>query len=181
MPASGTDPLLGEITMGGWNFVPRGFALCDGQMLAIAQHTALFPLLGTLYGGDDRTTFAVPDLRGRVPVHQGRIPVHQGRGSGLTARAIGARLGAESRTLTAAQMPSHTHGVSAHLGTGDSPDPSGRILANPTQNSFFSAPPGNRSVAPTQASGGSQSVDMVPPALVINFVIALQGVYPSRS
>src|SRR5262245_46307226 len=112
------EPFIGEIRVFGFNFAPLGWATCDGQLLAISQNTALFSLIGTFYGGDGQTTFGLPDLRSRVPLHQGQGP-------GLSAHSLGSKTGAESVTLTAQQMPSHTHPVSCHGTKGASNSPVG--------------------------------------------------------
>src|SRR3712207_3315813 len=111
-----SEPFIGEIRMVGFNFAPRGWATCDGQLLSIAQNTALFSLLGTTYGGNGQTTFALPDLRGRAALHQGQGP-------GLTNRVIGEASGTETVTLTTNQMPSHSHGVNANSGEAGTKSP----------------------------------------------------------
>lgn len=176
-----SEPFLGEIIMFAGNFAPRGWALCDGQLLAISSNTALFSILGTTYGGDGRTTFALPDLRGRVPVHPGSGP-------GLTKRNLGQRGGSETNTLTSNQLPSHSHSVNAKNANGNSNVPA----ANHTLGAFGqSAPPSGiySSDAPDTAllpstignTGGGQSVNNMEPFECVNFIIALQGVFPSRN
>jgi len=176
-----SEPFLGQIYLVGYNFAARGFSLCNGQLLPISQNSALFSLLGTTYGGDGRTTFALPDLRGRVPMHFGNGP-------GLTDRRLGQRSGQETVTLTAAEMPSHSHTVNATNADGDKGGPGGKILA-------ASPPGGNGSetiysdTAPTKQmnsamisnTGGSQAHQNMQPYLVLNYQIALQGIFPSRS
>lgn len=170
-----SEPFVGEIRMFAGNFAPRGWALCDGQLLAVSQNDALFSLLGTTYGGDGRTTFALPNLRGRVPVHKGQ-------GSGLSNYALGARGGAESVTLTANQLPSHNHTLQA---ASDSP------VDKKAQNSLLgcsttitpytgNAPDGALAQAALSDAGGSQSHDNLMPFVCVNFIIALVGIYPSR-
>lgn len=167
------EPLLGMIVMFAGNFAPRGWAFCDGQLLPIAQYTALFSILGTTYGGDGRTTFALPDLRGRVPMHAGNGP-------GLTPRVLGQRLGTEHVTLTAANVPPHTHPLNA---TGSAPNddvPEGRTLA--AAEIYTSSAP-NAALNPLSvgpSSGGGQPVETVPPVQVVNHIIALEGIFPSR-
>ncbi len=117
-----SEPFLGEIKMVGFNFAPRGWALADGQLLPISANSALFSLYGTTYGGDGRTTFALPDLRGRTPIHQGS-------GQGLTERRIGSKGGAEYATLNVNQLPPHAHALLAHAGTGNQAAPTGHVLA----------------------------------------------------
>jgi len=172
-------PFLGQITMFGGNFAPRGWAFCDGQLLSIAQNTALFSLLGTTYGGDGRTTFGLPDLRGR-------LPVHAGQGPGLSNIPIGAKAGTEQVTLSATQIPSHTHALQADNNVGTTPQPANQLLAEFPQT--FPVDPYN-TAAPTTPmnanaidhTGGGQAHDNVQPFLCVNFIIALQGIYPSRS
>ncbi|KNG92941.1 phage tail protein [Pseudaestuariivita atlantica] len=175
------EPFLGEIKMGGWNFAPRGWAMCDGQLLPIASYTALFSLLGTMFGGDGRTSFGLPELRGR-------FPMHQGNGPGLSPAVMGQKAGVEEVALTVNEMPSHNHNVTlrADPAAANSTDPTGRILGN-----GFTAYRNNRSpsndvsfdAAAIQQSnaGGNLPHYNMPPYQVVNFVIALQGLFPSRS
>lgn len=176
------DPLLGEIMMFAGNFAPRGWAFCDGQLLPIAQNDALFSLLGTIYGGDGRTTFALPDLRGRAPIHAGNGP-------GLSNYQLGWRGGAETNTLTSAQMPPHNHALRASTtppNQGDATNgilPSGEVLRNGQPEELYtSATPDTTMNSNSIAqSGGGQAFNNLSPYLTINFCIALQGVFPSRS
>jgi microcystin-dependent protein len=171
-----SEPFVGEIRMFAGNFAPRNWALCDGQLLAIAQNDALFSLLGTIYGGDGRTTFGLPDLRGR-------IPIHAGSGPGLTPRALGEKAGQENVTLTENQLPSHTHPVKASTAAATQNNPDGQFLgASPTVRVFRPAAL-DTSLDATSISnvGGSQSHGNVMPFLCINFIIALFGIYPSRN
>jgi microcystin-dependent protein len=157
------------------NFAPRGWALCDGQLLAISQNDALFSLFGTNYGGDGRTTFGLPDLRGRVPLHMGSGP-------GLSPRTIGAKSGSESVTLVTTQLPSHTHPLQGSTDSATTPDPSGNVFARSSGDAYgseFSA--SNMSPAAVGNSGGSQAHSNMQPWLAINFILALVGVFPSRS
>jgi len=178
--AAGPNPYIGDIMAVGENFCPRSWTEAAGQLLPISSNTALFSLLGTTYGGDGRTTFGLPDLRGRRAMGQGNGP-------GLTQRREGQKFGAEAHTLTAAQMPSHSHTVNANNLDGDKPGPGGKILA--------AAPPGGTGsetiysdqgpsvqMSPQMIadSGGSQPLDVVDPYLVMRYCIALQGIYPSR-
>jgi len=177
------DPFLAEIIMFGGNFAPRGWAFCDGQLLAISQYSALFSLLGTTYGGDGRTTFALPDLRGRVPVGPRRGP-------GLTDRKLGEKGGAEHNTLNVTQLPSHNHSVSATLqgieAGANETAPAGNMLAE-ANDSIYDANAagsdmGSDAIKVTQQNvGGNQSVNNMQPWLGINYIIALQGIFPSRS
>lgn len=172
-----SDPFLAQITMFGGNFAPRSWAMCDGQLLAISQNTALFSLLGTTYGGDGRTTFGLPDMRGRVPMHPGSGP-------GLTPRKLGQKFGVESVTLTAAQMPAHNHNVQASKGAGNATSPAGNLLASAPENKQYlsgGSPNVTMGGDGTTATGGGQPHTNMQPSLCVNFIIALQGVYPSRN
>src|SRR5947209_668234 len=128
-----SEPFIGEIRIVGFSFAPVGWALCDGQVLAISQNTALFSLLGTTYGGDGRSTFALPNL-------QGRVPMHQGAGAGLSPRALGETGGAEAVTLTTAQIPQHRHPLNATAAAHTSGAPTGHVLA---ANGAYGNPPAN--------------------------------------
>lgn len=192
------DPLLGSISMFAGNFAPRGWALCQGQLLAISQNTALFSILGTTYGGDGRTTFALPDLRGRAPVSSGHGP-------GLSQRNLGSRSGTEITTLSINNLPNHSHnatftqtaGVSTTPAVADeanTDEPTNNKLAIPNisgANKVYSnatadanlangtaTVAGNVTIAPT---GNQQAFNNMQPYLTINYVIALVGVFPSRS
>ena len=171
------DPFVGEIRMFAGNFAPRGWAFCDGQLLAISQNDALFSLLGTIYGGDGRTTFGLPDMRGR-------IPIHAGSGPGLSPRRLGARAGAESVTVTVNQLPSHNHGnlqVSTDAGTEANAD-SAVLGASPNVRLYRPVTPSmNMSVNAITSIGGSQQHTNVQPFLCIHFIIALLGIFPSRN
>ncbi len=169
------EPFIGQIQLFGFNFAPRGWALCDGQLLPINQNSALFSLLGTIYGGDGRTSFALPDLRGRVPTHMGTGP-------GLTPRQIGERIGEEHVTLQISQIPSHTHNpvcsdaaANQHLPGGHAPADEG----NQQFNLFTDNP--TTVMRETSRTGGGQSHDNMQPTLCVNYCIALQGIFPSRS
>ena len=169
------DPFIAEIFMFGGNFAPRNFALCDGQLLPIIQNQALFALVGTTYGGDGRTTFGLPDLRGRVPIHAGSGP-------GLTPRNLGLKSGQENVTLTANQMPSHTHAIQAFTGEGDSNIPTNAALAKSGTGGYHTgAPDTNMSANSIQATGGNQSHTNIQPYLAVNFIVALVGLFPSRN
>jgi len=169
------EPFIGEIIMFGGNFAPRNWALCDGQLLSIAQNTALFSILGTTYGGDGRTTFGLPDLRGRVPMHPGSGP-------GLSSRKLGQKSGVENVTLNVNQMPSHNHLPEAYSDFGNQKGPGGNVpaMADDGERNYSSATP-NANLDPTENAGGSQSHTNVQPFLCVNFIIALQGLYPSRN
>lgn len=172
-----SDAFVGEIKMFAGNFAPRNYALCDGQLLSIAQNTALFALLGTTYGGNGTTTFALPDLRGRVPIHQRQGP-------GLSDRAIGSTGGSESVTLSESQVAPHSHPARSGTG-GNSISPVGNYWStDPGGNSagFHTAHDGSTMadgvIAP---AGGSQPHDNLQPFLCISFIIALFGFFPSRN
>jgi microcystin-dependent protein len=175
------DPILGQIIMFAGNFAPRGWAFCNGQLLSIAQNTALFSILGTTYGGDGVSTFGLPNL-------QGRMPMHWGNGTGLTPRTIGVMAGVESVTLVASQMPIHNHLMAANSGNGDQLSPGGNVpaIANtggraPTQNPSYTTA-SNATMASTaiSAAGGNQPHDNMPPFQCLSFIIATEGVYPTR-
>ena len=174
-----SDPYLGEIKAFGFNFNPRGWAFCNGQLLPISQNTALFSLLGTTYGGDGRTTFALPDLRSRVPAHFGTGP-------GLPPAALGQEFGRSTHTLTTQQLPSHTHQARAFMGDGDSPTPVNAVWSDDLGVSSAtyktgSVPDANMRNDAIANTGGNQSFDIHQPTLVINFCIALTGIFPSRN
>lgn len=158
------------------NFAPRGWAFCDGQLLAVSQNDALFSLLGTIYGGDGRTTFGLPDLRGR-------IPIHAGDGPGLSPRRLGAKGGSEQMALTVNQLPSHTHEpFQASTDRGNEANPGGNVLGESPQISMYIEDPSSVSLdAPSITNvGGSQSHTNLMPFLCVHFIIALFGIYPSR-
>lgn len=175
--------------MAGFNFAPRGYAFCNGQLLSIAQNTALFSLLGTTYGGDGRVTFGLPDLRGRVPINQGTGP-------GLTPRSMGELSGEEIHTLISTEMPQHAHsvtGITIPCSTedGETGSPNGTFPAVPggaggAVNAYATAATAGKSMAPggtgtAQIAGGSQPHNNMQPYLVVNFAIALEGIFPSRN
>jgi microcystin-dependent protein len=170
-----SEPFYGEIKMFAGNFAPRSWALCDGQLLSVSQNDALFSLLGTIYGGDGRTTFGLPDLRGRLPIHVGSGPA-------LTPRRQGEKIGQENVALNTNQIPSHTHQLRATDEAGDETNPSGQLQAR-TRDDAYRASSANTNMAATaiSASGSSQSHPNIQPFLCINFIIALFGVYPSRT
>ncbi len=174
------DPFIGQIQPFGFNFAPRSWARCDGNLLSISQNTALFSLLGTFYGGDGRTTFALPNL-------QGRVMLHQGTGPGLPTFRIGEMGGVEQHTLTAAQIPPHAHSVSMPVSNGaaDSDAAAGHFLTNQSREVYAGAATANEHYGAdgitTGSTGGNQPSPSMAPYLVVNVCIALQGVYPSRS
>jgi microcystin-dependent protein len=173
-----SEPFVGEIRMVAFNFAPRGWALCNGALLPIAQNTALFSLLGTTYGGDGRTTLALPDL-------QGRIPVHPGRGPGLTARRLGEEGGEDAVALTEPELPAHTHTIQATAAPGTVNSPTNAIWAEPrygraTEQAYAAGAGKTMSPAAVSTAGQSQPHNNLPPYTVVNFVIALVGLYPGR-
>lgn len=174
------EPFIGQIIMFGGNFAPRGWAFCDGQLLAISSHSALFSILGTTYGGDGRTTFGLPDLRGR-------IAMHPGNGPGLTPYTLGQAGGQEQVTLTPPQMPAHNHNVQVTLhassADGDDPNPIGRFPGKSTEDTYSDTSDGNMAapVVTEQNTGGGQPHTNVQPFRCVNYIIALVGVFPSRS
>lgn len=165
------EPFLGQIQAFGFNFAPRGWAMCQGQLLPISANTALFSLLGTTFGGDGRTTFALPDLRSRSIVGMGQGP-------GLDNITWGERGGAISHTMTVAQMPNHTHNIGVTSETGEEANPVGKHIA---AHAGAFGEDSNGNLAAPQAQGGNQSFNIRNPFLGINVCIALQGVFPSRS
>ncbi len=169
------EPFIGQIQIFGFNFAPRGWALCDGQLLPISQYSALFSLLGTAFGGDGRTTFALPDLRGRVPVHVGNGP-------GLSPIRWGDKSGAESMTLTVVNLPSHSHALVGTNATADQAQPGGNALAQSSEDQYAAAAPGDAMRAGSVGSaGGNQAFNIRNPFVGIYYSIALQGIYPSRN
>lgn len=170
-----SDPFIGEIRLFAGNFAPQGWAFCDGQLLSVSEYEALFTLLGTTYGGDGQTTFGLPDMRGRVPIHAGQGP-------GLTPRVVGQAGGAEQVTLGVANLPSHSHAPFGADDTSVTTDPSGRVLGHPTTNTYrapYGAPATGMAPPSVGSTGGSQPHDNVAPSLVLNFIIAVVGIYPS--
>jgi microcystin-dependent protein len=188
--AQGSDPYIGQILYVGFNFAPVGWNFCDGSVLQITSNDALFALIGTTYGGDGQTTFALPDLQGRVPIHQGQSP-------GTSNYVIGQRAGAESVTLTTAQMPAHVHSLSFKApipGTSaiaTSAVPAGHALASTGRNLTYSSSAPNVSLGGsvtlssstgfTGNSGGSQPFSIMPPYLTVTCIISLFGVFPSQN
>ena len=171
MPLS--NPTLGEITMFAGNFAPRNWALCDGQLLPISSNSALFSILGTTYGGDGRTTFALPDLRSRASVHAGNGP-------GLSPRSLGQKNGTETNTMTIAEMPNHNHTLNTKE-EGTTADANGNFVAGSGQLSFGTSTDNDLNAAAIGDTGGNQPQNNMQPFLVVNYIIALQGVFPSRN
>lgn len=171
-----SEPFVGEIRMFAGNFAPRGWAFCDGQLLAVSQNDALFSLLGTIYGGDGRTTFGLPDARGRVPIHAGSGP-------GLSPRRLGAKGGAENVTLTVNQLPSHTHPMNASMDLAADSNPQGNVPGQSPSIDLYIEDTQTQNMASTALTntGGSRSHTNLSPFLCINMIIALVGIYPSRN
>ncbi len=172
------DPFLGQTILFAGNFAPRGWAFCDGQLLSISANSALFSILGTTYGGDGRTTFALPDMRGRVSVHPGTAP-------GLSNIRLGQRSGTETVSLSVSQIPAHAHlvGCTSTLGNQDSPVAHIPAAEDVPTASLWSdqAPNGTMNSGVIESTGGSQPIDNRQPYLGVNYIIALQGLYPSRN
>ncbi|NNE26624.1 MAG: phage tail protein [Saprospiraceae bacterium] len=172
------EPFLGQIQLFGFSFAPSGWALCNGQLLAISQNQALFSLLGTIYGGDGRTTFALPDLRGRTPLGFGQ-------GAGLSNIIIGSRSGSETKTLTIANLPQHSHALTfgASTATGEENSPANNVIAmhGAAFNEDASAGASLKNASATSNVGSSQSFNLRDPYLALNYSIAVFGIFPSRS
>lgn len=177
------DPFIGQIVMFGGNFAPRGWAFCSGQLLSISQNTALFSILGTIYGGDGRTTFALPELRGRAAIHAGRGP-------GLSNRALGSGSGSETNTLNILNMPSHNHNprLRAESAPGTTGNPTNNLLGVVTSGADIYAPAVPAAEVDMSADGvvsnnvgNNTPVNNMQPYRAINYIIALQGTFPSRS
>ena len=174
--AKAQEGFIGEIRMFAGNFAPKDWAFCQGQLLSISQNTALFSILGTTYGGDGRVTFALPNLSGRVPVGVGQ-------GAGLTNRQLGEMSGTETVTLTTAQMPAHSHTVNAVTADGNQNLPTNNLPANTkTLDKEYSDANANTTMNPTMigVSGGSQPFGVMQPSLGMNYIICVNGIYPSR-
>ncbi|VAX10040.1 Microcystin dependent protein [hydrothermal vent metagenome] len=193
-----SEPFIGQISMFGFNFAPRGWSFCSGQILSISQNTALFSLLGTTYGGDGRSTFALPDFRGR-------FPMSYGAGPGLPSYPIGMRSGRYAHQITLPELPSHTHGASVEVTSATlAASTEGGSIAKAEANAYIASqsslgadknfiPNGSEgttanlsgitvsSTATIQNTGGSQAMNITNPFLAINFSIALMGIYPSRN
>ena len=170
-----SEPFIAEIRIFAGNFAPRNWADCDGQLLPIAQNTALFSLVGTIYGGDGRTTLGLPDLRGRVPMHPGNGP-------GLTPRQLGSTGGSATVTLSQAELPAHTHTLHASTNDATTAQPAGRVPATTREDTYGDG--GTlmpMAATAVQSVGGGQAHNNLQPYLALRFIIALQGVYSSRS
>jgi microcystin-dependent protein len=160
------------------NFAPRGWALCDGQLLAISGNESLFFLLGTIYGGDGRTTFGLPDLRGRIPIHAG-----SGASPGLSARPLGQKDGQETTTLTVTQLPSHSHALNASTDAGGESNPAGEVTGESSSVKIYAeeTPSVDMNAAAIGGTGGNGSHNNIQPFQCINFIIALFGIFPSQT
>ena len=175
-----SEPFIAEIRIFAGNFAPRGWAFCDGALLPIATNTSLFSLIGTTYGGDGRTTTALPNL-------QGRAPMHPGRGSGLTARRLGQKVGAETVTLSEAQIPPHTHTGRADTTVAATSTPSNTTaiarsgLGQAYQQTNTTTNLVDMASETLSTTGGGQAHANMQPYLTLNFIIALVGLFPSRS
>ena len=175
------EPYIGEIKIFAGNFAPINWAICDGRLLPVNNDTApLFSLLGTFYGGDGRTTFGLPDMRGR-------LPVHFGAGPGLTQKLLGQRFGNEMVTLTLDQIPNHNHNIQASSNTASLPDPTDQVLAKSATETtaiYAQVDPSKTASMPADMighTGGDQPHTNIMPLLSLNFIIALQGIYPPRN
>ena len=171
------DPFVAEIRIFPFNFAPRGWAACNGQILPLSQNTALFSLLGTTYGGDGKSNFALPNL-------QGRAPMQHGRGPGLSLRDLGERGGSETVTITESEVPAHSHSLKSG-GDADSASPVSAAwtagTATPDQSLYGDATAAPGVMADAFSSNGAQAHNNMQPYLTVNFCIAMQGVYPPRS
>lgn len=168
---------IGQVILFAGNFAPRSWAFCQGQLLPISQNTALFSIIGTMYGGDGRTTFALPDLRGRVAIGPGQGP-------GLSNYSIGQKGGSESVTLTVNEIPAHTHSVSplAKNGGGDDTNPGGnKWMATASTDLYAESTNTNMGASPSTPTGGGGAHNNIQPYLAISYVICLQGIFPSRN
>ena len=168
-----SEPFLAEIRIVGFNFAPRGWAFCDGQILPINQNQSLYSLLGTTYGGDGRTSFALPDLRSRTPIHRS------------DSHSLGQKSGAETVTLTAAEIAAHTHAVKATSSPSDNATPANEVLAQSVPTDLYRDPEAASTTALRSGTvtnaGGGQAHDNMQPYLALNYCIALRGLFPSRN
>jgi microcystin-dependent protein len=169
------DPFVGEIRIAGFNFNPKGWAECDGQLMAISQNTALFSLLGTFYGGDGKSTFALPNL-------QGRVAIAPGQGPGLSLHDLGETGGSDTVALIASEIPPHPHNAMAYGRGGNSSSPANAAWATDLNDALYATASNTAmSAQATSVAGSSLPHDNHMPYLVLNYIIALQGVYPPRS
>ena len=168
-----SEPFLGEIKMFSFNFAPKSWAGCNGQVMSIAQNSALFSLLGTTFGGNGSTTFGLPDLRSRIPVSLGQF-------SGGSSYTLGQTGGAESVTLVSTELPVHSHVPAATTNAGDSGDPTGNVWSAAGATAYGASADAVMRAGVIGNNGGGQPHANMPPFLVVNFCIALQGIFPSR-
>jgi microcystin-dependent protein len=164
-----SEPFIGEIRMVSFNFAPKGWQLCNGQLLPINQFQALFSILGTTYGGNGQNTFGLPDLRGRVPLHFG---------NGFTQGGVG---GEEGHVLLGNEIPGHSHSASANAAAVDQVQPGGNFWGNPQQSNYATSANTTMAGGTVSPAGGNQAHENRQPYLVVNFVIAINGVFPSRN
>lgn len=170
-----SDQYIGEIRLFSGNYAPQGWAFCDGQLVDINQYTALYTLIGTTYGGDGRTTFALPDLRGR-------LPIHMGVSSTGVSYSIGQKDGVEKVTLTSSQLPNHTHEINAQSAGGASNSPANAFSASGSVNLYSNAAPNNTmNSGAISSAGGNQAHDNMMPFLTLSYIIAVEGLFPSRN
>jgi microcystin-dependent protein len=169
-----SDPFLGQIKIFAGNFAPHNWAYCNGQLLSINQYQALFSILGTIYGGDGETTFALPDLRGRVAIHAGQGP-------GLTQRNLGSKSGQNEVVMTNSNLPSHAHEVPVNESEADADDPEGQYLATTVKPAYSAGPISGQYGSTTTNAGENQAINNIQPYLGLNYIIALVGVFPSRN
>jgi microcystin-dependent protein len=170
------DPFVAEIRIFPFNFAPKGWAFCDGQLLPLSQNTALFSLLGTTYGGDGKSNFALPDM-------QGNVPMHPGQGPGLSLHDLGETGGSETVTLLESKMPSHSHSWTASKGDGIDTNAANELFAKGIGIGMYAAPGAlvNLADSAITPAGGDQPHNNMQPYLTLNFCIALQGVFPPRT
>jgi microcystin-dependent protein len=167
------EAFIAEVRMFGFNFAPRGWADCNGQLLSIAQNTALFSLVGVNYGGNGQTTFGLPNL-------QGRAALAPGQGPGLSNYALGQTGGVENVTLTAAQVPAHNHTMPTFTALADTNEPAGGVVARVGTAAYINAAPNTALATSLASAGGGQAHNNMMPSLVVRFCISLQGIFPSR-
>jgi microcystin-dependent protein len=167
------QPFVGEIRVVGFNFAPVGWFLCQGQLLPISEYETLFALIGTTYGGNGQTTFALPDLQGRIPVHWGS--------NGEGTYVIGQSSGTETVTLLTNEIPAHVHALNAQSAGGSQPSPSGGVWASSALDQFSTASPTTTMAEGLENSGGSQPHDNMAPFQCVNFIIAYAGIFPSQN
>ena len=165
------EPYVGEIRIFAGNFAPAGWRMCDGSLLPIAENEVLFQLIGTTYGGDGQVSFGVPDFRGRAPLHMG------------SGYALGQMAGSESITLTTAQIPAHEHALAASTAAGNASNPQGHVVAQGSQIQLYIEDAQDASMSPNavQSDGGNQSHENRMPSIAINYIISLNGFFPTQN